>query len=532
MPESEAEKNKARELAFQEKQKRVLGTYYEQGKFLPPDNLSVVTVVPVAAELANGNLWKMVESLSELNDENTPENFEVLLVVNNRPQTEEDQYYKENQQTLLLFNLYDRVLLTTQKDKSDAVIEAFQDALQALNITQLRIDQLLDCLKKRVRIHAIDASSQTKAINLKDDEFHYMPGAARDIGGIIAAARMPDGIIDFKDADCSFPANYFSDLSKLHEAGKAEMVSFAVDVGFCFLPEVDMNRMQTPEDRLKSLDFYAANIFKTGRPTSVDRYIHVKKAYSFGDSEIDGSIDLNPEDYEEGPQLAVSSKLFKQMLGYPESGYHGEDYEAVYKANKRAEKKIHFAAELPYLATVPGKFDSGDLLNWKKFNYSDEMFAHGLDLQTYFTLTADMYSKYADSEVFTEVLNAEYAKEKQRRLQAISDLKNLVHAVRSEVTPDVKTAALLKENSYATQFVKDCMEISQLGDPDALIVWIQNRFPQLYGLPPEQPDYEALRVGVENKTSSQLNARDYLHTWRAAYIAEARSEKQDVILDS
>lgn len=492
-------------LEFDKKQELLLDIYYDESQFLEPDNLKVTVVVPTARELSNGNFWRMVESLSLLDDKTDPSCFEILIVVNNRADDASDGYFQENQRHLQILRIYTHYLLTDEPDFDDFVRQ-----LTELEVNQWRIQQLVTCLRRKIRIHPVDASSESKSIDFSKANYYVYPsGFARGVGGHIGVYRSDTCVIDFKDADCTFPTNYF--LVMAENAGAAKKsIRFAIDVGFIVLPDIKVDEESTSSDRLVCIDSYYCSVLDWELSSSIQHYTSLKKS----------SAELKPEEFIEGPQLAVTAQLFRAMNGYPIGGARGEDFQAAHLASLNSDSDVFYQSALPEIITVEGKYDTKGLFSIKA-GFSEEK--RDKVVGNFLLRTAEIYQKYKNQPGFQQRLEEELERENLKRTRAILVLRSLVDVVINNLEPDHHIAAIIKEIPYSQQFVLDCINVSGIHDSDKLFEWIQNRFPILYGSPVENVNYGLLE-GIIDGAQIDLgegNPRDFIHVWRAGYFVEA-----------
>jgi hypothetical protein len=510
--------------AYREDHELVLQRYYEKNKFLGNENLVITVVVPIAAELDSGNLWRMIESLGEIDDATPNDSFEVLFVINNKAGEAGESYFQENQQTLEIFDAYNKALVEMTSTEEREVITNFVNEMKTLGVSRLRIRQLSTCLARGIRIHPVDASSPGKEVNLRESPYSYMTGAAKNIGGHIGTERKENGILDFKDADDMFPPDYFLNLAELATEKGKRMISFAIDIGFVFLPEVDPEVMTTPQERLDAIDYYVGHVTTPRCPTSIRTYIPIKGIHDYGDG-YDTQISLDPRSYEQGPQLAMTGELFQANAGYPTVGGHGEDYMAVSLSLENNDDQVFFDGTMPSIPTTAGKHDTDSITNWKTLYKSERPPQEFTNYDHLLKLCADMYQRYEQNELFQKMLEREFNREVERRTEVINLMRNAVKVVLENRNPDSEAVeALFLETDYLERFIQDCADLSGSNDSEEVFSWIQNRFPVLYASPPQVPSYDQLVTAyLEKGDLSEFNPKDFFHVWRAAYFAEVKN---------
>ena len=292
------------------------------GKELPPPNpeLAVVTVIPAYNELNNDNFWRMLRSVSIQSAKKT--NFEVLYVINEQEtrlgRIKDAIRSSENSKTVQILEALERCEEGDQNESS--VAEALNE-LKSLRLSEWEQGVFREVAQRKAAIHPIFFHYQ------KDDhEPHrrfFPQGMARDIGASIALDRLDsmgkldESIIDFVDADCFFPADYFSQLEKHSSDPYVQKILMPVSPD---IPE-SIESIKDPARQLPQLLKYLKLSFIKARY----RYL-VPGTAMFIDS---------------GPGLAVQAKTFAKVGGYPSktSLFSFEDIEFAEKVRAAGEKR-------------------------------------------------------------------------------------------------------------------------------------------------------------------------------------------------
>lgn len=287
-------------------------TIYEED--LPPSSASVevTTVVPVSGELENGNFWRLLRSFAEQKIDH--KKVEMILVVNNTVELSQEggDRYDDNRRLLFLAQTLQKATRNVA-DKKMSAQQALSWAVESLNSKDIGLsaaqkDILALAIKNGCRFYAIDASREDRSPTSRYS--HNIRGAARQIGGRAAYRRFHEngksatGLIDFIDADCSFPPNYYE---KVLEAGsKNPNKSFFAKEIVTYAPDIPDWAELPPLGRLAHLlHFLRQNV------------THRRRKYLVNDK------------YRHGPAPIVRADRFKKVGGYP-TNVSNEDFEFAY----------------------------------------------------------------------------------------------------------------------------------------------------------------------------------------------------------
>lgn len=361
-----------------------------------PSSLSTVevtTVVPVSGELANGNFWRLLRSAAEQTLD--AHKYEMILVVNNSyelSQTDSERF-KDNQDLLFIARELQKATARVADKKMSA--EAASSAA-ITNISQHGIDisdsqaQLfMKAVSRGCRFYAIDASSEDRA-PLKRNQSHTLRGTARHIGGKVAYRRFfehnknASGLIDFIDADCAFPPNYYEKIIETRSKNKSK--SFFAKELVTFAPDIPDWSELPPLGRLAHLVHYL-------RRNITDR----RRQY------------LTSNRYRHGPAPIASGDLFRKVGGYPTDVFN-EDF--AFAENLASHEKPAFVQGTHIRLSDRTSDLAVDGATWKSEKVSEgnrndlESFAKAFDPKNISTLESGRYRYYV-----SDVLNIDAAYE-------------------------------------------------------------------------------------------------------------------------
>jgi len=289
------------------------------GRELPPPDpdLAVVTVIPAYNELDNDNFWRMVRSASTQNAAKS--NFEILYVVNEK----ETRFSRikdavkpgENLRTV-------RILRALQECEravrtSEGVIIS-SEKLNSLGLSDWEQAVFRGAVGQGVSIHPLffKYGQEGDGVSRK----FFPQGMARDVGAAIALGRLnvvsklDEGIIDFADADCFFPPDYFSQLQKHAVDPYVQKILIPVNPD---IPE-GIQKIKDPSWQLPQIIKYL-------------RFSFIKARYRY----LVADTNINS-----GPALAIQAKTFAKIGDYPSttSMFSSEDFEFAKKVRVVAQR--------------------------------------------------------------------------------------------------------------------------------------------------------------------------------------------------
>ncbi|MBI5220439.1 MAG: hypothetical protein HY978_01215 [Candidatus Liptonbacteria bacterium] len=498
----------------------------EYGKELPPPNpdLAVVAIVPAYNELDNDNFWRMVRSASA--QDTSKSNFEILYVVNERKTRLGRIKYaikpSENLRTVRILEALEECEGVGKTEKGAAVSPA---KLESLGLSGWEQSLFREAVRRNVSIYPLFFKHNQE---VGPGRKFFPQGMARDIGAAVALERLnklgklDESIIDFVDADCFFPADYFSRLQKHIADPYVRKILMPVSPD---IPE-SVEKIKDPSWRLAQVIKYLRFSFIKAR----HRYLAA-----------DTTTVINS-----GPALAVQAKTFAKVGSYPTitSMFSGEDIEfaeGVRRASRNENtepKQEESSSVMLYLSqrqadtSTDGAIYAELSRDQKPSNLEDEyqairtnkFFERLTNLQgmlrdalernmiasqdpRYLSLRAQWFKrektrKGASLRVFQGILEKmrgdfDVPKALNRLNPRQRDYLESQPAISRSLSEIFKLVKRARQNSAQADFYLGEPQPTELSDNDLAIKFLQRFLPEYFNNSDEnEPDYEKLRISI------------------------------------
>ncbi len=280
------------------------------GQELPPPRpeLEVVSVVPVYHELDNDNFWRLLRSLSIQNSDK--KSFEVFYVINQHVQRlssiKNAISPNENVRTSRILDE-----LTKCRESEDIESEILKSLVKLKKeISEWEKLVFSEAVRRKVQIYKVFCEYSKDEHEGK----HFFPqGFARDIGALIALQRLNSigkirgGMIDFIDADCVLPPDYYSRIQE-------------------HLGDPSVNKILIPitPDIPESISNIKDSFLKLESLIKYLKLSFIKARYRYL---VQSESNLMP--LSSAPSLAVQAETFAKVGEYPSvlSSFSSEDFE-------------------------------------------------------------------------------------------------------------------------------------------------------------------------------------------------------------
>lgn len=179
-------------------------------KELPPPSpeLDIITVVPACNELDNDNFWRLIRSAATQTVSGS--NFEILYILNQKRSVMGQIRSSENHRTL-------KILEAMRECRQRPHENIGLKRIKSLGLSEWEGNVFSLAVQRKIAIYPIFVRHNIK---VGPGRKFFPQGMARDIGAAIALGRfnkigkLDRGMIDFVDADCFLPADYFSRMRK------------------------------------------------------------------------------------------------------------------------------------------------------------------------------------------------------------------------------------------------------------------------------------------------------------------------------
>ncbi len=281
----------------------------------PSNSLAIVTTIAAYDELRNGNFFLFLQSYLRQIQE-SGKKHEVLYIVNNSQNEAEAKsaQYQDNQNLLKVLSALNQAIQTnlSPEDLQDFFVTKLAD----INLTPWEMKVLSSAVERKAAIYGVDLSSNNTAVDfvLGHQERESKKGTALNIGSMIAYMRLQKSqnsidecYVDFLDADCMLPLNYYRNLI---DESCAPYVAKPLRASFYEIGEL----VREEKDKYKQL----ARMIAQMRQTLFERYLY-----------------LNSVNDNSGPTQCIRADLLLHIGFYPYAFARNEDFKfaSLVKAN-------------------------------------------------------------------------------------------------------------------------------------------------------------------------------------------------------
>lgn len=208
---------------------------------IPNEELKVAIVVPILAEYANGNFWRLLQSIAS-QKEVSQEYLEVICVINNsnavaerataKAEDNEDEEvtirinrFLENQTNLFVID----AIRGSQEDyRKGENLEVIEERMimnlreRGVELTGQELVIVRNLLSSKACVIAVDCSTAGRGLRANSNESPV--GIAVDIGTAIACDRLTkkgdlEGLIGVIDGDCFISDGFFKEVFEMKNEG-------------------------------------------------------------------------------------------------------------------------------------------------------------------------------------------------------------------------------------------------------------------------------------------------------------------------